>query len=244
MTHVTSLPKINSTTQRKKLVYAHRILAHLKLDDHIYTHVSIRSQHGFFIGQFGYRFEEMEEHFLAEICESGERLNANFDLNKTGEVIHGAVYAARPDVNAVIHLHTPSIIAVSSLEEGLMPLSQWALHFYENVRYHNYDALALEGDIGTCMVRDLGDKSVLMLRNHGVLIAAESMEEAVYYAYFLELACKTQCMTLAMNRPLITPNHTTCIQARDQLLSFEPKRGMRDWDTWVRTLAHENKLPA
>lgn len=243
MNNIFSAQDTHDATQREKLVIAHRILAHMKLDDHIYTHVSTRSERGFFIGQFGVHFEEMEEKFLAEIDLDGKPLSPDFELNKTGEVIHGAVYKARPDVNAVIHVHTPSIIAVSALEDGLLPISQWALHFYEQIRYNTYDALAIEDVIGTSMIADLGDKPVLMLRNHGVLIAAETLEEAVYYTYFLELACQTQCLLLGMQRPFIVPDHDTCISARNQLLSFEPQRGFRDWQTWVRVLERRKQIP-
>lgn len=224
-------------SKKKDLVHAHHILAHLKLDDHTYTHLSTRSPQGFFLSQFGLRFEEVTEDSFFELSLNGNILNhPPTDINITGHVIHGSIYKKRPDVQAIFHLHTPSIIAVSALSEGLLPLSQWALHFYEKINYHNYGALAVEAKLGEMISRDLADKNILMLRNHGVIICGKTLHEAVYFAYHLERACQTQCLALGMNKPLIMPDHATCTEACNQLLSFEEDRGARDWKAWLRAL--------
>lgn len=128
------------------LAYAYRILAYLGLDDHTYTHLSIRAADPafFHIYPFGSRFEEVTAESLLTVSQTGEvREGEESHINRTGYIIHGSLYQARPDIQAIFHIHTPAIVAVSALEEGLLPLSQWALHFYGKIAYHDYDSLAL-----------------------------------------------------------------------------------------------------
>ena len=228
------------TNQLKQdLANAYKILAHLGLDDHTYTHLSVRAQDKnlFYIYPFGLRFEEVEADNLMKISLDGEiLLGEEYQYNRTGYVIHCNIYKARPDINAIFHLHTPATVAVSSLKEGLMPINQWALHFYKRVAYHDYDSLALEKEQGKTLANDLGEYLVMLLRGHGSITCGKTIQEALFYTYHLELACKTQCMTLAMNRDLIIPSPDICQKSVNDLLSFEANLGERDWLAWLRLL--------
>lgn len=226
--------------QKKNLALSYAILAYLNLDDHTYTHLSSRSKNGFYLCEFGNRFSDVTEASLLEIDLLGNVLTQpSRDFNITGNVIHSAIYRARPDINAVFHIHTPAMIAVSALSEGLLPISQWALHFYEQINYHPYGSLALVHDSGDTLAEDLGNKKILMLRNHGVVICGATLHEAVFYAYHLERACQTQCLTLAMNRDIILPPHDICVQSCHELLTFEKDIGARDWKAWMRAIKKE-----
>lgn len=221
---------------RLALSQAHRILAHWGMNDHTYAHVSARSPDGtFFIGPFGLLFGEITPECLMEVTLDGVVLNGNEHIyNQTGYITHGSIYAERPDVHWIIHTHTPEIVAVSACEKGLLPISQWALHFYERIAYHNYNSLALAPDQGKHFVNDLGAKYTMLMRNHGSITCGRTVHEALFYTYHLQQACKTQCLALAMNQPLITPPHDVCLQAVHDLLSFEDDLGMRDWLAWLR----------
>lgn len=222
---------------RKKLAYAYRILGHLGLDDHTYTHLSARAADGesFYIYPFGLRFEEVTADNLIQASFTGNILKGReFQYNETGYIIHGAVYKARPDINAVFHIHTPEIVAVSACEKGLMPISQWALHFYNGISYHDYDSLALNKVQGNDLATDMGRNFNVLLRNHGSVTAGRTVEEAMFYTYHLQQACKAQCLALAMNQPLTMPTPETCEKAVRDLLTFENDLGARDWQAWVR----------
>ncbi|MBX9976928.1 MAG: class II aldolase/adducin family protein [Alphaproteobacteria bacterium] len=226
--------------QKKNLALSYAILAHLNLDDHTYTHLSARSKDGFYLSEFGNRFSDVTADSLLELDLLGNVLTTpKRDFNITGSVIHSAIYRARPDIHSVFHIHTPAMIAVSALPEGLLPISQWALHFYEQINYHDYESLALTHDNGEPIATDLGNKKILMLRNHGVVICGATLHEAVFYAYHLERACQTQCLTLAMNRDIILPPHDVCVQACNELLNFEKDIGARDWTAWMRALKED-----
>ncbi len=209
---------------KRDLVYAYQILSYLKLDDHTYTHLSVRSedQKSFYIYPFGIRFDEVNENSLMRVSLDGNVIEGTeYQYNKTGYIIHGFVYQARKDIQAIFHLHTPSIVAVSSLKDGLLPISQWALHFYNKISYHNYNSLA---------------HFVMLMRNHGSIMCGRTIQEAMFYTYHLEQACKTQCLTLAMNRELSIPSEEICSKAVKDLLSFESNLGERDWHAWVRLI--------
>lgn len=222
------------------LAYAYRILAHLGLDDHTYAHLSVRAKdpHFFHIYPFGNRFEEASADTLLTVSHLGDVVDGKErHLNQTGYVIHGSIYQARPEIQAIFHIHSPHIVAVSALEDGLLPLNQWALHFYGKIGYHEYDSLALNRDMqGQQMVQDLGDKYVLMLRHHGSVTCGRTIQEALFYTYHLEKACQTQCLTLSMNRDIVPLTPKTCEKAVKDLLSFEEDLGARDWAAWVRLI--------
>lgn len=225
---------------KHQLASAYKILAHLKLDDHTYTHLSARNAtnpNAFHIYPFGLRFEEVEANQLMNVLLDGTIIEGKeHQYNRTGYILHGNVYQHRPDIQAVFHLHTPETTAVSALTEGLMPISQWALHFYGKMAYHDYDSLAIEDNQGSALAKDLGDGYVIMLRNHGFIACGRTIQEALFYTYHLQKACETQCLILSMNKPYVTPSPATCEKAVRDLLAFEKNLGQRDWQAWMRLL--------
>jgi len=223
---------------KKNLVAAYHVLAKLGLDDHTYTHLSSRPKNAdfYYIYPFGLRFSETTEENLLKISLNGEVLEGNeYQYNKTGYVIHGSIYRARPDLNAIFHFHTPSTVAVSALASGLMPISQWALHFYDSVGYHEYNSLTLnEEEQGTQLTKDLAQYKVMFMRNHGAITCGSTIHEAMFYCYHLEQACKTQCLIGSSNGQIIMPSKEICQKTVKDLLEFEQDLGMRDWQAWMR----------
>jgi ribulose-5-phosphate 4-epimerase/fuculose-1-phosphate aldolase len=230
---------------KNDLALAYQILAHLKYDDHTYTHLSARQMqddHAFFIYPFGLRFEEVDASDLMKVSLNGQIIEGQeYQYNKTGYILHGAIYKQRPDIKAIFHLHTPEIVAVSSLAEGLLPINQWALHFYDQMAYHTYDSLALDESQGKRLLDDLGQGYVMLLRNHGLIACGKTIHEAMFYCYHLQKACEAQCYTLAMGREYIVPETEICKKAVHDLLSFEQDLGKRDWEAWKRLIAKKYK---
>lgn len=225
---------------KENLAYAYQILGKLGLSDHTYTHLSARPEGAdyYYIYPFGLRFEEVAPECLLKVSLDGEILEGKeYQYNKTGYIIHGSIYRARPDLNAVYHLHTIPTIAVSAMKDGLLPISQWALHFYGQVAYHEYNSLALDSNIqGNDLVNDLGDKNVIFLRNHGYIACGKTPWEALFYCHHLEQACRVQVAALSSGVELIIPSDIICIKANKDLLSFEKDLGKRDWIAWLRWL--------
>ncbi|MFP3011611.1 MAG: class II aldolase/adducin family protein [Rickettsia sp.] len=219
------------------LAAAYRIMAYLSLDDHTYTHLSARPKNAdfYYIYPFGLRFEEVTTENLLKVSLDGKILEGEeYQYNKTGYFIHSSIYKARPDISAVFHYHTPASIAVSALKCGLLPLSQWALHFYDRISYHDYNSLVLE-QTNRVVDLELKQNYVMLLRNHGAITCGKTIHEAMFYTYHLEQACKTQCLlNSTKEQEIITPSVEICKQTVKDLLSFEEDLGKRDWEAWLR----------
>ena len=121
------------------------------------------------------------------------------------------------------------------MKDGLIPISQWALHFYGKVNYHDYNSLALDNNAhGIDLVRDLADKKIMFLRHHGMITCGKTIHEAMFYCYHLELVCKTQIAALSSGAELLNIDQKICKQTNHDLLSFEKDLGFRDWQAWLR----------
>lgn len=225
---------------RTQLTYAYQILSYLKLDDHTYTHLSVRSQerNSYFIYPFGLRFEEVTANNLLEIDLKGNVISGNeFQYNKTGYYIHGSIYKNCPNVNSIFHIHSPEVVAVSAYKKGLLPISQWALHFYEKVGYVDYNSLALSDAEGNKIAKLCNEFNTVLLRNHGAILTGKNIPEAMFYTYHLYQACKTQCKinTQDINNYDI-PSVEICRKSNFDLLNFEKNLGERDWEAWKRLI--------
>lgn len=233
-----------ATQIKENLALAYQAFAHLKLDDLTYTHLSARvpGEDSYYIYPFGLLFSEVTPETLIKVSLNGEILEGSeFQYNKTGYVIHGSIYKHRPDINAIFHLHTPEMVAVSSAKVGLMPVSQWALHFYNRVAYHDYNSLALSREQHEArLVKDLADKYVMLMRHHGSITAGRTVHEAFYYTHHLQQACKAQCL-MGHNPDLMnTISSEICENSVKDLLGFEESLGLRDWLAVRRLLGQKS----
>lgn len=194
---------------RADLAAVYRLIAHFGLDDLIHTHASARipgEPDTLLINRYGDLFREVRPERLAVIDHSGRLVRGEqVPINTAGVVIHTAVHAARPEVACVIHTHTAAGVAVSCLEEGLLPLNQTALLFHGDVGYHDFEGIALDRDEQERLVADLGSFNQLILRNHGLLTVGKTVGEAFARMYNLEQACRIQLAAMATGRPLRMP---------------------------------------
>lgn len=238
---ITITPLSDSVREVKtKLAQAFHLFARLGMDDLSYAHLSARHPENpewLYINPLGPLFEEITPETLLLIDQEGQLVEPTSKIyNNTGYFIHAQVYKERPDVACVMHLHTPPCVAVSAVEEGLLPLSQFSMHFYERLGYHSYGGLALNEDEAQEMTRNLGSHPALLLRNHGSLTVGTSIHEAFFYSYYLHKACETQWKILSMGRTVTMPDPQICRVARDQMRAFEPDIGLRDWTALTRLL--------
>lgn len=183
---------------RIDLAAAYRLVAHYGWDDLIFTHLSARvpgPEHHFLINPYGMMFEEITASSLVKINLQGEIVSLSpYFINPAGFTIHSAVHAVREDALCVIHLHTKYGIAVSAQKNGLLPISQQSLIALASLTYHDYEGLALNEGEKSRLVSDLGDKTNMILRNHGLLTVGKTAAEAFLSMYILESACRIQIL--------------------------------------------------
>ncbi|XP_039395971.1 alpha-adducin isoform X5 [Mauremys reevesii] len=169
----------------------------------IYNHITARvssEQEHFLIVPFGLLYSEVSASSLVKINIQGDivdRGSTNLGVNQAGFTLHSAIYAARPDIKCIVHIHTPAGAAVSAMKCGLLPISPEALSLGE-VAYHDYHGILVDDEEKVLIQKNLGPKSkVLILRNHGLVSVGETVEEAFYYIHNLVVACEIQVRTLA-----------------------------------------------
>lgn len=231
--------KTNKEEVKDNVALAHGIIAKLKMDDLTYTHISSidEEKSGFYISPFGFQFKDVTAQNLVHFDFAGNiKQDSGWDrYNATGLSIHSTIYNAREDVGAVVHLHTKETIAVSCQKEGLLPISQHALHFYNSVSYHSYNSLILSvKEEEEMLVKDLGGNNVMFLQNHGFLTVGRTIWEAIFYAYHLQKACEVQVLLSGIKKEdLIIPPHEVCLKAQRDLLSFEKDLGKRDFESFL-----------
>ena len=195
---------------RVDLAACYRLIDHYGMSDMMANHISMRvpDQEGaFLINAYGMMYEEITASSLIKIDVEGNILSKpdfgelNYGINRAGYVIHSAVHAARPEVACVIHTHSWASMAVSALECGLLPITQTAMRFLK-IGYHDFEGVVLKEDEQASLLRDIGDKEALLLRNHGAMTVGRTVGEAFNWMHRLELSCRAQLAAMACNTPL------------------------------------------
>ena len=227
---------------RCDLAALYRLVALHGWDDLIYTHISARipgPEHHFLINPYGLLFEEITASSLVKIDLDGNILqDTPYFINPAGFTIHSAVHAAREDALFVMHLHTDQGVAVAAQAEGLLPLSQHALIVLPRLAYHDYEGIALNHDERERLVADIGDKQLMLLRNHGTLSTGSTAADCWVGMYYLERACKMQVQAMSAGRAnlLIAPEASqTEVRAQTQ----KGIGGALAWPACLRKLDRE-----
>jgi ribulose-5-phosphate 4-epimerase/fuculose-1-phosphate aldolase len=188
-------------TARVELAALYRLVALYGWDDAIFTHISMRvpgPEHHFLINPYGVFFEEMTASALVKIDLEGRIVEPTpYSINPAGFTIHSAIHAARADARCVMHLHTDHGVGVSAQREGLRPLTQNALIVLPMLASHDYEGIALNLSERERIVRDLGGKSLMLLRNHGTLAVGPTAAATWLGMFFLERACSQQVAALS-----------------------------------------------
>lgn len=226
---------------RVNLAAAYRLVAYYGWDDLIFTHLSARvpgPEHHFLINPYGMMFDEITASRLVKINLAGEIvLSSPYFINPAGFTIHSAVHAAREDALCVIHLHTDHGIAVSAQRDGLLPVSQQSLFALASLAYHEYEGLALNEDEKSRLVADLGSKTNLILRNHGLLTVGKTPAEAFLAMYILQSACRIQILAQSGGREVLPVSQSILETVAGQLNAVTMGQGAQlAWPGLLRKL--------
>jgi len=181
---------------RVDLAACYRLVARFGWEDLVFTHITARvpgTPDQFLINPYGVFFDEITASSLVKIDQQGQKLDDSpFPVNPAGFVIHSAIHAARHDAKCVLHTHTLNGVAVSTQRAGLLPISQHSISVLTSLGYHDFEGPALRDNEKPRLVADLGDKTSLILRNHGLLTVGETAAEAFVSMYYLETSCAIQ----------------------------------------------------
>jgi ribulose-5-phosphate 4-epimerase/fuculose-1-phosphate aldolase len=231
---------------RVDLAALYRLVALQGWDDMVFTHISARipgPEHHFLINPYGLFFDEITASSLIKVDLSGKILGeSDHAINPAGFTIHSAIHAARGNARFVMHLHTEHGVAVAGQAEGLLPLSQHALLAGPYLAYHDYEGLALNLDERERLAANLGDRTIMLLRNHGTLAVGETAAECWMGMYYLETACKIQVRALSCGRERVLFANEACqaeVKAQLQGASMGPI-GALAWPGCLRKLDRQS----
>ncbi len=192
---------------RVDLAACYRLADRFGLNEGIDNHLTLLLPgHGdrFLLPPFGMHWSEVRASDFLVVDFAGRVLSGQGSVEDTAFHIHQPAHRLSPQGRCVLHTHMPYATALSMLENPRLEMAvQSALGFYEDIAYDpDYNGLALDLTEGERLARALGDKSVLMLGNHGVLVVGKTLPQAFERLYFLERAAQAQVLALSTGRPL------------------------------------------
>ena len=205
---------------RQDLAAFYRTIPYFGWDDLIFTHISAKvpgTDDEFLINPYGFLFDEITASNLVKVNLKGKILSdTNNFINPAGFTIHSAIHESRDDAHCIVHLHSNDGVAVASLKDGLLPLSQTGMLVRSQIAYHDYEGVALFEEEKERLVKDLGEARLMILRNHGTLALGKNVAEAFTNIYFLEKACSYQVRALSGNLELNYPSEESIETTRQQ----------------------------
>jgi ribulose-5-phosphate 4-epimerase/fuculose-1-phosphate aldolase len=181
---------------RVDLAACHRLAARFGFNEGIDNHMTLLvpgKRERFLLAPFGLLWSEVTASDFMELDFAGKVVAGHGLVEPTALYIHLAVHRLAPQAVCVLHTHMPYATALGMLEQPQLQMAgQNALGFHDDIAYVEYNGLALDYSEGERLAGALGDRSTLMLRNHGVLVTGHSVAQAFERLYFLERSCQAQ----------------------------------------------------
>ena len=211
---------------RIDLAAALRLAVRCDLQEGICNHFTLRvpgTEDQYFLNPFGLHWSEVRASDLLIVDDGGERVAGEGVVERTAAVLHGRVHSAAPQAACVLHTHMPYATALMCTEGArLEHLTIAGLRFLDRVAYDDaFEGVALDWEEGDRVAAKLGNRSVLMMANHGVMVTGPTVGIAFDSLYFLERACQSQILAMSTGRPLK--------RIRDEVLVRSARR-MRELD--------------
>lgn len=228
--------------QRVDLAACYRLADQYRMGKIIWNHITARNPEDpaeILVARLGCRYDEVTATNLLKINLDGRALDgAPGSVNSAAFVIHGGIYRERPDVMCVMHSHSRGGQAVACLKEGLLPLSQEAMMFHDDVAYHDYEGISDDLSESDRLAADLGTHNQMIMKSHGLMTVGATAGEAFWRMYYLEMACGLQIDVLSSGAAFERPSDETCRKVREQYLAdFFP--GYYEWPALLRGLRRQ-----
>lgn len=187
---------------RVKLAQCYHLVDWFGWTEAIFNHISARlpgRAHHYLVNPFGLHYTEVTPLNLLKVDLEGKKLEPSpYDGNPAGFALHSAVHAAREDIVCLIHTHTTPISAVAQKKRGFTHDDFYGAQLFGRVGYHTFEGITLFDDEKSRMVRSLGDKHVLVLRNHGIAVGENSIDKALFLLWTVQRAAENQCAAGAL----------------------------------------------
>ncbi|MES2098747.1 MAG: class II aldolase/adducin family protein [Pseudomonadota bacterium] len=200
---------------RVQLAATYRIFDMLGWTELIYNHISLRvpgPEVHFLINPFGLHYSEVTASNLLKVDLQGCIIGASrWPFNPAGFTPHSTIHAGVPGAHCVMHTHTTAGMGVACLEAGLSPSNFYAAQLHGKLAYHDFEGITVHADEGPRLLKSIGDRPAVILRNHGLLAWGETLARTFAVLWLLQRACEIQLATQSMGKPLMV---SEAIQAK------------------------------
>ena len=187
---------------RVELAACYRIFAQLGWTELIYNHITLRlpgPQKHFLINPFGLHYSEVCASNLVKIDLDGNIIGASeWPVNPAGFTIHAAIHDRIADAHCVMHTHTTAGMAVACSAAGLSMSNFYAVQLHGKLAYHDFEGITVHADEGPRLIRNIGDKPAVILRNHGLLAWGDTIPRTFAILWLLNRACEIQVASAAI----------------------------------------------
>src|SRR6266550_8959960 len=192
--------------RKQRLAAAFRLFSRFGFDEGVAGHITARDPEltdHFWVNPFAMHFGHIKVSDLILVNDKGDVVRGDRPVNTAAFVIHSQVHAARPDVIAAAHAHSPYGKCWSSLGRLLDPITQDVCAFYgDHTLFDDYTGVVLDLEEGKRLAHALGDSKAVILRNHGLLTVGHSVDEAAFWFITMERTCHAQLLAEAAGTPV------------------------------------------
>jgi len=214
---------------RVKLAAVYRVFDMLGWTELIFNHITLRvpgPHKHFLINGFGLAYDEIKASNLVKIDLDGNILSpSEYPVNPAGLVVHSAIHANVEDAHCVMHTHTTAGLAVACMEGGLSCSNFYSAQLHDMVAYHAFEGITVHDDEKDRLLKSMGDKRLLILRNHGLLSHGVTLAHAFALLWTLNRACEVQLATESMRGNVIQIPPAVAAGATRDALQFSPEHG-------------------
>ena len=224
---------------RLQLAACYRVFAMLGWTEMIYNHITVRlggsvtggatggasKSPQFLINPFGLHYSEVTASNLVKIDLQGRVLDGStHPVNPAGFTVHAAIHDGLADAHCVMHTHTTAGVAVACLEGGLQQTNFYTAQLHDMVAYHDFEGITIHADEGPRLLRSIGSRPAVILRNHGLLAWGQTLPQTFAVLWTLQRACEIQLATFSMGAGIPISDEIARKCTRDSL-QFNPNHG-------------------
>ncbi len=213
---------------RVQLAATYRIFDLMGWTELIYNHISLRvpgAQCHFLINPFGLHYSEVTASNLVKIDLQGNIIgDSKWPINPAGFTPHATLHGAIERAHCVMHTHTTAGMAVACSRDGLSMSNFYSAQLHGKLAHHDFEGITVHGDEGPRLLASIGDRQAVILRNHGLLVWAQTLPGGFAILWLLQRACEIQLATLSMGPALMIDESIQMKCTRDSL-QFNAKFG-------------------
>jgi ribulose-5-phosphate 4-epimerase/fuculose-1-phosphate aldolase len=192
---------------RAQLAQFYRLVDFFGWTEMIFNHISVRlpgPDNHYLVNPFGLHYDEVTPENLLKVALSGQLVEpSQYPANPAAFALHGAIHGARHDIHCVAHTHTTAVSAVALKQSGFGHDDFYGAQLFGRIAYHEFEGITLFADERERMVASLGDKDVLVLRNHGIAACGPDIPRTFMLLWTLQRAAEIQCQAGMLSGPNI-----------------------------------------